>query len=90
MRPEEDRIGGAPVTMISEGLWKRKFSASPDIIGKSITLTGKSYEVVGVIPASFNLYGRARDVYIPIGTWKRSILREREFGTDHEHHLHGV
>jgi hypothetical protein len=25
-----------------------------------------------------------------IGTWKRSILREREFGTDHEHHLHGV
>ena len=25
-----------------------------------------------------------------IGAWKRSILREREFGTDHEHHLHGV
>jgi hypothetical protein len=25
-----------------------------------------------------------------IGTWKRSVLREREFGTDHEHHLHGV
>jgi len=25
-----------------------------------------------------------------IGSWKRGILREREFGTDHEHHLHGV
>jgi hypothetical protein len=25
-----------------------------------------------------------------IETWKRSILRERQFGTDHEHHLHGV
>ena len=25
-----------------------------------------------------------------IETWKRSVLREREFGTDHEHHLHGV
>ena len=77
LRPEEDRIGGAPVTMISEGLWKRKFSASPDIIGKSITLTGKSYEVVGVIPASFNLYGRARDVYIPIGQWADPTFRDR-------------
>jgi hypothetical protein len=25
-----------------------------------------------------------------IGTWKRSVLRERELGSDHEHHLHGV
>ena len=25
-----------------------------------------------------------------LGTWKRSVLRERELGTDHEHHLHGV
>jgi hypothetical protein len=25
-----------------------------------------------------------------IGTWKRSVLRERELGTDHEHHLHGI
>ena len=25
-----------------------------------------------------------------IETWKRSVLRERELGTDHEHHLHGI
>ena len=25
-----------------------------------------------------------------IGTWKRSVLRERELGSDHEHHLHGM
>jgi hypothetical protein len=25
-----------------------------------------------------------------IETWKRRVMREREFGTDHEHHLHGV
>ena len=25
-----------------------------------------------------------------IGTWKRSLMRERELGSDHEHHLHGV
>jgi len=39
---EEDRVGGAPVALISAGLWARKFSSSPDIIGKSIKLTGKS------------------------------------------------
>ena len=25
-----------------------------------------------------------------LGTWKRSLLRERELGSDHEHHLHGM
>jgi hypothetical protein len=29
-------------------------------------------------------------IVLQIGTWKRSVLRERELGSDHEHHLHGV
>jgi predicted permease len=77
LRPEEDRIGGTPVAMISDGLWMRKFGGSQDIIGKSITLTGKSYEVIGIIPASFTLYGKPREVYIPIGQWADATFRDR-------------
>ncbi|MFZ0820820.1 MAG: ABC transporter permease [Candidatus Acidiferrales bacterium] len=80
---EEDRIGGAPVAIISEGLWERKFGSARDIIGKSITLTGTSYEVVGVVPASFALFGRARDVYTLMGQWNDPTFRDRHvsFGT---------
>src|SRR5437870_693585 len=37
---DEDRLGGAPVVLISAGFWHRKFGSSPDILGKTITLNG--------------------------------------------------
>ena len=77
-RPEEDQVGAAPVVMISAGLWARKFSSSQDIVGKSITLTGKSYLVVGIIPASFSLYERPSDVYVPMGQWDDPTFRDRK------------
>lgn len=77
IRPEEDVIGGPPVTMISAGLWQRKFGSAPDIIGKAITLNGTDYEIVGVVPASFNLYSHPRDVFIPIGQWNDATFRDR-------------
>ena len=49
-RPDDDQVGAAPVVLLGGGLWRRKFGASPDVIGKSLTLNGKSYTVVGVIP----------------------------------------
>ena len=47
----EDEIGAAPIAVISEGLWRRKFASAPDILSKGITLDGNSYSIVGVIPA---------------------------------------
>jgi hypothetical protein len=44
---------------------------------------------IPILPPYYGL--RLLPFVVPqIGTWKRNILREREFGTDHEHHLHGV
>lgn len=82
-RPEEDKVGAAPVAIIGAGLWARKFGSAPDIIGKPITLNGKSYVVIGIIPASFSLYEHPSDVYIPIGQWDDPTFRDRKvsFGT---------
>jgi predicted permease len=82
-RPEEDRVGAAAVVIIGEGLWKRKFGSSHDIIGKAITLNNKNYVIVGVIPASFSIYNQARDAYVPIGQWNDPTFRDRNvsFGT---------
>jgi putative ABC transport system permease protein len=81
--PEEDKVGAAPVALIGAGLWARKFGSAPDIIGKPITLTGKSYVVIGVIPASFSLYEHPSDVYVPMGQWDDPTFRDRKisFGT---------
>jgi predicted permease len=82
-RPEEDQIGAGPVVLISGGFWKRKFGSSPDAVGKTLTLNGESYTIIGVLPASFS-YDSADfqkgDVYVPIGQWNDSTFRDRRVG----------
>jgi putative ABC transport system permease protein len=80
---QEDQVGAAPVTLISGGLWKRKFGSSPDVVGKSITLNGTGYTIVGVIPAGFRYHSgnfHNSDVYVPIGQWNDSTFRDRRAG----------
>jgi hypothetical protein len=51
--PEEDRPGGAPVVILSAALWKRRYGGDPSVVGKSVTLDGKDYTIVGVLPTGF-------------------------------------
>jgi putative ABC transport system permease protein len=41
------------VAVLSDGYWRRRFGADPNIIGKTLTLSGSAYEVVGVMPPDF-------------------------------------
>src|SRR5215813_4931634 len=51
--PEEDRSGDHRVVMLSHGLWERHFGGDPKIIGRKISLSNVSHEVIGVMPPSF-------------------------------------
>jgi putative ABC transport system permease protein len=85
----EDEIGAAPSAMISEGLWRHKFSSSPDILGKTMSLDGMGYTVIGVVPAGFDLsWGSFRDidVYVPLGQWSNPLLPKRGAGLG----IHGI
>ncbi len=53
--PEEDTPGKPAVAILSNGVWKRLFNSDPTIIGKSITLNGKPFTVVGVLQRGFML-----------------------------------
>src|SRR5215831_1777514 len=53
--PEEDRTGGAPVMILTDGLWQRRFGANPGIIGQAARLNGNDYTIVGVLPHGFKL-----------------------------------
>ncbi|MGA8432045.1 MAG: ABC transporter permease [Candidatus Sulfotelmatobacter sp.] len=86
---DEEPVGAGPVALISEGLWQRKFSSAPDILGKNITLDARDYTIVGVIPASFHLVipgFREAQVYAPIGQWSNPLLLQRGAGLG----FHGI
>lgn len=87
--PGEDDIGAAPLAIISEALWRRKFSGSPEALGKNLNLDGTGYTIVGVVPARFDLsYGNFRDidVYVPVGQWSNPMLPKRGAGLG----FHGI
>ena len=50
---EADELPGSPhVVVLGEHLWRSHFGADPGIVGRSITLTGMSYQVIGVFPST--------------------------------------
>jgi putative ABC transport system permease protein len=51
--PEEDRDGGRPVMVISDGLWRRRFRQNRSIIGHTIPIDGVPTEIIGVMPPEF-------------------------------------
>jgi len=67
LSPEEDRIGGPPAAVISHRLWQDRFAAGPAAIGKTLTLDGVDYTIVGVLDPGFRFGRRRADVYTPIG-----------------------
>jgi predicted permease len=85
----EDEFGASPVAIISEGFWSRKFASAQDVVGKGLTLEGRVFIIVGVVPASFNLQlgtFRASELYVPIGQWSNSALHVRAAGLG----IHGL
>jgi predicted permease len=54
------------VAVLSEGLWARRFGADPGVVGRRFQAHGESFEVVGVLPASFTMpFGSTPDLWLP-------------------------
>ncbi|HYO90155.1 MAG TPA: ABC transporter permease, partial [Pyrinomonadaceae bacterium] len=53
--PDEERRGNHRAVVLSYKLWQRRFNSDHEIAGKSITLNGESYSVVGVMPRDFEV-----------------------------------
>ena len=67
--PEEDRIGSpVRVAVLSHGLWQRRFGAETGTVGRSITLNGNAYTVIGIAPRGFagSVLGDAPEVWVPM------------------------
>jgi putative ABC transport system permease protein len=70
---DEDRASANPVVVLSTGLWQRRFGGDENIIGRSLTLDGRSFTVIGIMPPTFQFPTRA-EMWTPVG------LREKDPG----------
>jgi putative ABC transport system permease protein len=67
----EGQSGGRPVALLSEGLWRQSFHADAGIVGKTATIGGRSYTIIGVLPESFRFpdamgSGMSRALWLPL------------------------
>lgn len=75
---EEDRPGGAHVVLMSDRLWRARFSAAPSIVGRNIALDGNPYTVVGILPQSFEFPENSKaDLLVPFGLNDSEVLTNR-------------
>ena len=61
----DDRPDAPGVVVLSEHFWRTRFHGDPDLIGTSLSLDGKSFQVIGITPAQANETGRV-DLYVPL------------------------
>jgi putative ABC transport system permease protein len=62
-REDEDRVGAPKVLILSDRVWRDRFEARPDAIGKSIMVNGVPHTIIGVMPRGFEFPGTA-------GAWR--------------------
>jgi len=78
----EDQPGAAKVTILTYGLWQRRFGGDPGVIGRALTINGESYTVIGVLPASFQFALRNNDLWLPYQPTQTQLERRFMHGTN--------
>ena len=64
--PEEDKPGADKVVLVGEGFWERRFGRDPGVLGRSLSLSGESFTVIGVMPGTLHGNLKTSDVFTPL------------------------
>jgi len=74
---DNEKLANDHVTVLSYGLWQRRFGGDAEIVGKSVLLNGESYAVLGVMPKDFN-FPRSSELWIPIAFDRWAGMKQRK------------
>ena len=64
-RADEDRPGAARVVMLTSGFWQQRYGSDAGVLGRTLTLDGDPYTIVGVLPPTVGL--GSVDLWVPVG-----------------------
>jgi putative ABC transport system permease protein len=76
------RTGNAAIVVLGSGLWRRNFGADPAVVGRTLTINGEGYQIVGVLPDSFSfafLSSASVDLFLPYPTAADYMSRSGQF-----------
>jgi putative ABC transport system permease protein len=62
----DDAPGSPDRTMLTYGYWQRRFGGTHDVVGHTVDINGRPFEVVGVLPSSFRFLNRNPAVLLPL------------------------
>jgi predicted permease len=77
---EDDRVGAAPVAVLSEGLWQRRFGRDSAVLGKPFEVTNGTFTIVGVAPGDFDL-PRGSEAWVTFAGINPELLKDDATGT---------
>ena len=89
--PEEDEPGRGRVVILTDEFWRSRYQADPSLIHRTILLDGSPYQVVGILPASFQLHAGLegisqvephQDFFLPLDgprSYERDLIGEFDF-----------
>jgi putative ABC transport system permease protein len=83
LQPEDDRVGGPKVAVVSASLWHRRFGSDADLVGKSLVLSGEPYTVVGIAPEGFRLsspHSDRADIWTPLAASLADYAANKQSG----------
>ena len=66
LQPADDRPGAPPVAVLNHGYWRGRLGGDPALLGRTLTLNGRTFTVVGIAPPRFQGHGHAAGVYVPL------------------------
>jgi predicted permease len=64
--PEDDKAGGSPVIVLSHRFWLARFGGDANAVGRTLTLGGRNYTIIGVLPADFEFISPQTELWAPL------------------------
>ena len=77
LTPDDDRFGAPRLLVLSHSFWNRQFGGEPSVLGRSLTLGGQNYTVIGVAAPDFQAPDGNLDAFVPMHVFYPAAAKSR-------------